>query len=180
LIRGLFDLRKGGLSKERLDRQLLALISKEGARPKSFHPLIAYAASLWEQGIDPHLFTVIMTQQLESMNRKSEQAVVSLKNLAKYPPSLGMTGTVIGMVSLFSNLTPENRNSIGPNLAFAMTATFFGLVLSNWIIMPIADRLHLKHLEQVWNNEYVFRVLMLIHKGYPLPAIKEGMNEIAA
>lgn len=65
-----------------------------------------------------------------------------LQNLSKYPPALGMIGTVIGIVSIFQGLGQEaGQASLGGNLAVAMASTLYGLVLSNFFINPIAELL---------------------------------------
>jgi chemotaxis protein MotA len=69
-----------------------------------------------------------------------EQAVSAIGNLAKYPPALGMIGTVFGIISIFNGLNSElGQRDLGVNLAFAMTATMYGLVMSNFVISPVAD-----------------------------------------
>lgn len=63
-----------------------------------------------------------------------------LQNLAKYPPALGMIGTVVGIISVFQGLGQEGgQNMLGHNLAIAMASTLYGLVLANFVINPIAE-----------------------------------------
>jgi flagellar motor component MotA len=104
------------------------------------HPLIAYASDLWSQGIEPDLFIVLLSQKRNEILSRGLDAIQALKNLSKYPPALGMTGTVMGIVNVFYALD-QNKDSIGLNLSMAMTATFLGLILANVLISPLADRL---------------------------------------
>lgn len=63
-----------------------------------------------------------------------------LQNLSKYPPALGMIGTVVGIISVFQGLGQEGGQSmLGHNLAIAMSSTLYGLVLANFVINPIAE-----------------------------------------
>lgn len=65
-----------------------------------------------------------------------------LQNLSKYPPALGMIGTVIGIVSIFQGLGQESGQAmLGANLAVAMASTLYGLVLANFFINPVAELL---------------------------------------
>ena len=65
-----------------------------------------------------------------------------LQNLAKYPPALGMVGTVFGIIAIFNGLgTADGQKSIGVNLAFAMTATLYGLIVANFIVSPLSELL---------------------------------------
>jgi chemotaxis protein MotA len=151
---------------------------------KNKHPLIDFLLELWEQGLDNQMIKVLLHQRLEDFLKQSETPVVILKNLSKYPPALGMMGTCMGMVELFSNLSGDNKDSVGANLALAMTATFYGLLLSNLFITPLADRLQHRHLMKSKQSEDVFNVLLMILKNEPVSVIEncslEGKDNKAA
>ncbi|MBS1957854.1 MAG: MotA/TolQ/ExbB proton channel family protein [Bdellovibrionales bacterium] len=71
---------------------------------------------------------------------RNQQAIQVISNLGKYPPALGMIGTVFGIIAIFSGLgIAEGQKHLGVNLAFAMTATLYGLITSNFIITPLAE-----------------------------------------
>lgn len=77
-------------------------------------------------------------QEAERISR----GAVTVLNLGKYPPALGMIGTVFGIIGIFGSLgSSEGQRFIGVNLAVAMTATLYGLVLSNFIIQPVGELL---------------------------------------
>jgi chemotaxis protein MotA len=154
-----------------VQKELLSLSKKKSLKVETKSELINYAQELWEEGVDAETFEIFLSQKLNQINSRGESAILGLRNLAKYPPALGMIGTVVGLVSLFSGLTLESRDKIGPSLALALTATFYGLVLSNMVLMPFADRLMTMHNQRVRKNEYIFGVLMLINRGDPVDSI---------
>lgn len=163
-----------GLFRNRKDtdelRKVLLELSKDklnGAGADK-HELIALAVSLWQKGIDHELFRLLMRQKLEELNRKTETSVAILRNLAKYPPALGMTGTVVGLVSVFSQLGSESRDNVGPSLALALTATFYGLIMANAVIMPLSDRMIVAHLFDAKVNEDTLAIILLINDGEPV------------
>jgi chemotaxis protein MotA len=161
------------------DEDFSKLLENKNSLDSSRHPLIDHAIDLWRQGIDPELFIVLISQKRKEVESKTHDAVHALKNLSKYPPALGMTGTVIGMINLFSNLD-SNKDKIGTNLATAMTATFFGLILTNMIISPLADRLHVRQVNQARMIENIYEILLLINRGEAPTLIKEEMRDRAA
>lgn len=148
------------------------------AGPSNNH-LIQYAHDLWEQGVDPEVFVVLLSQKKNEMDSRELDAIQALKNLAKYPPALGMTGTVMGMLALFSHLD-KNKDSIGAHLSLAMTATLFGLLLTNLILSPLADRLHVRQVGQQRTVESVYEILLLINRGEPASLIREELHGRAA
>lgn len=179
LCRNLIDLRKEEFSEHRIHQNLILLSNNKNKRVEAEHPLIKYSQDLWEQGLDPQMFGVLLRQKLEELNNKELQSVATMRNVSKYPPALGMTGTVIGLVSLFANLNPENKHNIGPNLALALTATFYGLLLANFLLLPLADRLHVAQMGKAQKNEHIYQILMLIEKGEPPVIIEEELNAAA-
>lgn len=146
---------------------------------QSSETLITYAQDLWGQGLPHEMFIVLISQKRKELEQKSTDAVQCLKNLAKYPSALGMVGTVMGIVNLFQNLD-SNKSTIGPAFAAALTATFFGLILSNWIVMPLADRLQIRHLNHKKYLQHVYQVLLLINQNEASHLIQNEVNQRAA
>ena len=57
-------------------------------------------------------------------------------------PAFGMIGTLIGMVQMFANMTDPSK--LGPYMAVALLATFYGAAVANLFCLPIADKLQLQ------------------------------------
>jgi chemotaxis protein MotA len=180
MCRAVWKLARPGAADNRINSVLLDLARNRAAAVTDCHPLVSYAQELWEQGLDRKMFTLLLNQKLEELDATTERSVIALRNLAKYPPALGMTGTVIGLVAMFSGLTPDNRQHLGPSLAMAMTATLYGLLMANAILLPLSDRLHVMHMSRVKANDRIFQALMLINNGEPRSIIEEGLNADAA
>lgn len=178
-LRGLFS-RSTSISDHWVEFQSLA--KDRSKKVESSNALINSAQNFWESGVSNELFIVMLSQKRHDLENEDFDTVHALRNLAKYPPALGMTGTVVGLVGLFSNLGASNKAGLGPALALAMTATFFGLVLANALITPLADRLHLHY---IWRKRVygeVYQVLLLINRGESLELIDvdHGKKEAAA
>lgn len=174
-VKGLFkktdhlNLIKGDLTK---------LAQNKNHQLKSDEELITYAQDLWSQGIEQELFVVLLSQKRTEIDQRSVDVIQSLKNLAKYPPALGMAGTVIGIVSLFQTLGSD-KSKIGPALALALTATFFGLAMANVVVMPLADRLQVKHISQKQYLQNVYQLLLLINQDEASHLITEEVGQRA-
>lgn len=152
-----------------LPQMLLTLERDRGAVLDDAHPMIKYAQSLWRKGIDPDQFETLLSAYAEGRLRECETAASALQSLAKYPPSLGMIGTVISLVGLFSQLGASGiKGVLGPSLALAMTATFYGLSLANWILLPLSDRLVAFHATEHAVLSDLRQWIIYIHRGYPL------------
>ncbi len=142
----------------------------------SNNQLINYAAELWEQGVDPNLFIVLVSQKKMEIENDTLDALQALKNLSKYPPGLGITGTVMGMIALFSSLD-NDKSAIGANIALAMTATFFGLFLQNILIAPVADRIQIRYVNRKRMFANIYKILLLINQDEPMALISSELHE---
>lgn len=155
----------------------LEILAKERTLPQaSRNKLINYAVELWGKGVDPDLFVVLISQKRMELENDSIEALQTLKNLAKYPPGLGITGTVMGMIALFSTLD-QNKSSVGANIALAMTATFFGLFLTNVFIGPIGDRVQIRFVNRKRMFNYIYKILLLINQDEPVALVASEINE---
>ncbi|QWR78230.1 motility protein A [Candidatus Magnetomonas plexicatena] len=62
-----------------------------------------------------------------------------LKTIARLTPSLGLTGTVISLIKLFRNF--DSIDTLAPLMGVALMATFYGVVVSNLIALPLSAKL---------------------------------------
>lgn len=175
-IRGLFEKDETIMNYK---DELAKLADNRDSVSPSANELIAYGQEMWVQGVDPDLFIVLISQKKKEIEARASDAVQCLKNLAKYPPALGMTGTVMGMIGLFGTLD-NNKGNIGQSLSLAMTATFLGLIMTNAVISPLADRLHVKQINKHRMLDNIYEILLLINQGEPLSLIKEELKDRAA
>lgn len=180
LAQGIGQLFGTDLAPSRLQRALVAVAKGDRSAANAVHPLMRRAREMWEQGVEHDLFESLLHQHLDELNQSFEKSVSTLMNLSKYPPALGMTGTVAGLVVMFSKLGPDKNTQMGTSLALAMTATFYGLILANLLILPLADRLSVVQLKRTQTNDLVFRALILIHRGEAVSVIEDKLNESPA
>lgn len=68
------------------------------------------------------------------------------RSIGDCAPAFGMVGTLLGMVGMFAHMTDPSK--LGPSMAIALVATFYGAVVQNFIGIPIADKLKLKFGEE--------------------------------
>ncbi len=153
--------------------------NKNSVLSKNAHPLLRYASELWEKGVDPELFIVLISQKRNDLVSRGIDAILTVRSLGKYPPALGMTGTVMGIVSVFNSLD-KNKSAIGANLAVAMTATFMGLVLANFVIAPLADRLSVRQIRQERLIQGLYEVALLINRGEAVVLIEGEVHDRVA
>ncbi|MCT4640894.1 MAG: MotA/TolQ/ExbB proton channel family protein [Bacteriovoracaceae bacterium] len=154
--------------------ELHKLAENKGAQIGFKHDLVDYAKGLWEQGVDKSLAENLIYTKFDELNSQLDEPVSIFNSLAKYPPALGMMGTAMGMVQLFAGLSAENKGNIGADLALAMTATFYGLILANLVISPMSDRLNNQKIRHQELLDIICKNLVLINSDEPVSIIKDA------
>ena len=61
------------------------------------------------------------------------------KSLGGYAPTLGMLGTVIGLINMLGNLSDPAQ--LGAGMSLALLTTLYGVLFSNLVFLPVANRL---------------------------------------
>src|SRR5713226_5395398 len=86
-------------------------------------------------------------------------------------PAFGMIGTLIGMVQMFANMTDPSK--LGPLMAVALLATFYGAAVANLFCLPIADKLHLKLNDEEINRTLIIDGVLMIREAKSPTLVRE-------
>lgn len=86
-------------------------------------------------------------------------------------PAFGMVGTLIGMVQMFANMTDPSK--LGPYMAVALLATFYGAALANLLCLPIADKLQLKLHDEEINRTLIIDGILMIRESKSPTLVRE-------
>ena len=102
------------------------------------HPFLDECFKLIAEG---KLTEVELREVLSRRSQYFKQAYMGdakmLAVLAKFPSSFGMLGSTVGLVDMMSELGKNGQEGIGPAMAMALVATFWGLVLTYMLLMPL-------------------------------------------
>lgn len=86
-------------------------------------------------------------------------------------PAWGMVGTILGMVTMFANMSDPSK--LGPAMATALLATLYGAVIANLFALPIADKLSVKLEEENVSRSLVIDGILLIRESKSPSLVRE-------
>jgi len=86
-------------------------------------------------------------------------------------PAFGMIGTLIGMVQMFANMTDPSK--LGPFIAVALLATFYGAAVANLLCLPLANKLHLKLADEEINRTLIIDGVLMIRETKSPTLVRE-------
>jgi chemotaxis protein MotA len=84
-----------------------------------------------------------------------------------------MIGTLIGLVQMLSGM--DDPKKIGPGMAVALLATFYGAAIANVFALPIADKLAHRAAEEGNNRTLITEALVMIREGRNPSTIRDEL-----
>ena len=122
------------------------------------------------------LHTLLTTRVKTQLSLQLDEAKI-FRTMSKFPPAFGLMGTTMGMIALLQSLGNANaKNMIGPSMSIALVATLYGLVLTNFIFVPIAENLTKQSKEDMVFKTIVVEGIMLIADNKPTKYVEEKMK----
>ncbi len=88
-----------------------------------------------------------------------------LATLGKLLPSLGLIGTLIGMVLLLGGIASVDAKSLPSALSLAVLTTLYGALFANVVVAPVAGRLQSLAMQKEVNMLLTKDWIMLIARG---------------
>ncbi|PSJ39661.1 motility protein A [Allosphingosinicella deserti] len=97
------------------------------------------------------------TDEMEARRIRHHNAAAFWRTAADAAPSMGMIGTVIGLIGMFASL--DDPSGLGPAMALAMLTTLYGLIFGVLLFGSAASRLErLSKAELRWQRAVVTRL----------------------
>jgi chemotaxis protein MotA len=111
------------------------------------HPFMARALQMVADGTPPETVGEVLDTELGQLASRHGKGAGLLEQMGGLAPTLGVTGTVMGLVHMMGKL--EDPSSMGPAIAGAFLATLYGVASANLIFLPLAAKLNeLSKIEQ--------------------------------
>ena len=89
-------------------------------------------------GTDPDLVADILESENDAMRKRHAAAVQPFDKAGGYAPTMGIIGTVFGLIHVLGNL--DKPETLGPSISAAFIATLLGVASANVIYLPISAR----------------------------------------
>jgi chemotaxis protein MotA len=139
------------------------LLALEDALQEVDDPFLERGVTLAVDGTDSDELREIMESELYAKKIADKQDAKFFNDMGGYAPTIGIVGTVMGLVHVLENLATPDK--LGHLIAGAFVATLWGVLSANMIWLPIGNRLkRLSDLEST-RMELVIEGVMAIQAG---------------
>jgi len=125
-------------------------------------------------GLDRKVVQDILEVELEEYSKKTRIGSKIFTALGGYSPTLGIIGTVMGLVHMLATL--EDASKIGAAIAVAFLATFWGILSANLVFLPIAERTKAKDNQMIACRQAMIEGILSIQAGESVRIIEEKLK----
>ncbi len=115
------------------------VLALEAASKGIKDPFMKSGVQLVVDGVDGEKIQEILEADIDAMRARHRQGAKFFRDMAGFSPTLGILGTVMGLIHVLANLS--SPNTLGPAISAAFTATLWGVMTANVIWLPISNKL---------------------------------------
>src|SRR5271166_174892 len=126
-------------------------------------PFTRNALQLVVDGTDPEMVHAILEAEVDGMAARHEASAAPFEKAGGFAPTMGIIGTVLGLVHVLQNLAAPS--TLGPSISAAFMATLLGVGAANVVFLPIANRLKAISAEEVELRMMTLEGILSIQAG---------------
>jgi chemotaxis protein MotA len=142
------------------------LLSLEPMLAQATHPFLAQSLQLALDIGNRADLQAVLEAELRLRERQGEADAKTLEVAGGFAPTIGIIGTVVGLIEVLRHFA--NLQSVGFGIGTAFISTIYGLALANLLLLPAAHRIHARVAENFEIQELIMEgVLALADSVHP-------------
>ena len=139
------------------------LLGLEDDYQRTSDPFLKKALQLVIDGTDVMTLRTILETDMINIGERHKTGQTFFQKLGGFSPTLGIIGTVLGLINALS--TTGDPNTMAIHIASAFIATLWGISLANLIYLPISDKLKYRNREEMQSLELIIEGMISIQTG---------------
>lgn len=149
--------------------ELATLSRREGVLAMEHHqlsvdmPLLKRGIRLVVDGTAPELLKDLLLAELSTSEAALKRQGGIFQTAGGFAPTMGIIGTVVGLVHVLGNLAEPAL--LGKAIAGAFLATLYGIGVANLVLLPLAKKMHFRAAQEFEVGSLVVEGLVSIQHG---------------
>lgn len=139
------------------------LLALEEDAQKLEDPFMRRGLQLVVDGADPEMVESVLVTEAELEKERVSAGATLFETAGGFAPTMGIIGTVMGLVHVLSNL--EDPDELGPAIAVAFLATLWGILTANILWLPMANKLKGVAKQKAHLRQMILEGIISIQKG---------------
>ncbi len=129
-------------------------------------------------GSDPELVREVLEAEIDGMIARHHEGVSPFEKAGGFAPTMGIIGTVVGLVHVLQNLSAPS--TLGPSISGAFIATLMGVGSANVLYLPIANRLKALSAQEVELRTMTLDGILAVQAGDNPRVVAEKLGSFVA
>lgn len=125
-------------------------------------------------GVEHELIRDILELYVDKRSERHKIGVAMFETAGGLAPTMGIIGTVMGLIFVLSNLS--DPSTLGPKIAVAFIATLYGVSTANLFWLPIGNKLKVLNQIEMNQGQVVLEAILLIEKGVSPKIVEEKLK----
>lgn len=150
------------------------LLALESASKDVTDPFLKRCVQLAVDGTDPEEMQDILEGEIDANEEHLKMGAKFFQDLGGFSPTLGIIGTVVGLIHVLQNL--NDPSTIGEAIGSAFTATLWGVMAANVFWLPIANKLKRAAQIEVQRKRMIVDGMLAVQAGSSPRMIKARME----
>ncbi len=149
------------------------ILALENQKLKVDHPFLRRGLRLVIDGTNPELVKQIMMTEIYVEEEGIKVAADVYKTAGGFSPTMGIIGTVMGLIHVLGNLS--NPDSLGPSIAMAFIATLYGVGFANLIFLPVSKKFGTIAKEEAMSRTMIVEGVLSLYGGDSPHIVKQKL-----
>lgn len=103
------------------------------------HSFLRNSYNLVLEGLSKETISEILNKRIDEKRLETQTQMNVMLTFSKISPALGLAATVLGLVDMLGQLKNADLAELGLGMAIALSATFYGIILSNLVFAPLSE-----------------------------------------
>jgi chemotaxis protein MotA len=126
-------------------------------------PFFRKAMQLVIDGTEVTTLRSILETEINYTEERHREGITLFSKLGGFSPTLGIIGTVLGLIHALANT--DDASSMATSIAAAFIATLWGVGMANLFYLPIGDKLRYRHDLEMQRLELITEGVTAIQSG---------------
>lgn len=145
------------------EARIKGLLSLDSKLQETDNEYLRHSMQYIVDAVDAEKVHQILDSELGALEDRHNAVIAFYQKGAAFAPAFGMIGTLMGLVNMLKQM--DDPSSIGPAMAIALLTTFYGCIEANVIFNPIANKLKLRHDEEMLCKTIICEGVYAIQAG---------------
>ena len=156
------------------EARTMGLLALEKGLPEAkIDPFVRNGVELIASTSDPERVRNVLDAEIVGMRTRHRVGIKFFQDMGGFAPTIGILGTVIGLVRVLGELS--SPAALGPAIASAFTATLWGVMTANIFWIPISNKLKRLSDDEVRRKELVIEGLLAVQEGLTGPQLRDRL-----